>query len=163
MLMLLLRAGEQTYAIPTSQIVEIVPRVELRVVPGAPSHVAGLLRYRGGVVPVVDLSQLLAGTAARNVLSTRIVLAEYRNTAGEVRRIGVIAEGATETTTREASAFDTTTLDLQKTPYLGGVAAHEGAMLQWIHLDQLLAESLRGTLLSDELPAPAREATGGEP
>jgi chemotaxis-related protein WspB len=153
MLMLVFRVGEKSFSLPTAHVVEVVPRVRLREVPGAPDHVAGLLMYRGGVLPVVDLSQLLGGRPAVSVLSTRIVIFEYRNTGQELRRIGVIAEGATETINIDPHAFDSTTLDFERTPYLGGVATHEGSLLQLIHMDRLLAESLRATLLAAELPA----------
>ena len=53
-----LRVGEERYALPSASVVEVVPSVALRPVPGTPPEVAGLLAYRGRVVPVVDLPRL---------------------------------------------------------------------------------------------------------
>ena len=50
------------------------PSVELRPIPHAPSFLAGLLGYRGKVVPVIDLGSLLCSVPCRDCLSTRIIL-----------------------------------------------------------------------------------------
>ena len=58
----------------SARVVELVPRVELRPVPHAPAFLAGLLGYRGKVVPVIDLGVLLELAPCRGSLSTRIIL-----------------------------------------------------------------------------------------
>jgi chemotaxis signal transduction protein len=68
----------------------------------------------------------------------------------------VIVEGATEALSIDEASFDATTLDFEKTPYLGGVAPVDGSLIQLIHLERLLAESLRTTLLASELPMAER-------
>ena len=55
MLLLTFTAGANRYAIDVARVVELVPRVELRAIPHAPAFLAGLLGYRGKVVPVIDL------------------------------------------------------------------------------------------------------------
>ena len=73
MLLLTFTAGPNRYAIDVTRIVELVPRVELRKIPHAPAFLAGLLGYRGKVVPVIDLGLLLdvppAGIVSAPVLS----------------------------------------------------------------------------------------------
>ena len=59
MLLLILKAGANRYAIDVARIIELVPRVDLRTIPHAPSFLAGLLGYRGSVIPVIDLGLLL--------------------------------------------------------------------------------------------------------
>lgn len=89
-LMLIFRLGSERYALTTSSIVEIIPRVALsRVhdakavavssaalsgVSSASSPMAGRFNYHGQVVPVLDLSQILRGTPSRPALGTRIIL-----------------------------------------------------------------------------------------
>jgi chemotaxis-related protein WspB len=74
MLLLTLTAGANRYAVDVARVVELVPRVELRPVPHAPAFLAGLLGYRGKVVPVIDLGLLLGAAPCPDRLSTRIIL-----------------------------------------------------------------------------------------
>src|SRR5947209_9360306 len=74
MLLLTFTAGGEPYGLDAAGIVELVPRVGLRAIPHAPAYLAGLLGYRGGVVPVIDLSVLLGSSPCADRLSTRIVL-----------------------------------------------------------------------------------------
>ena len=74
MLLLTFTAGAHRYAVDVARVIELVPRVELRVVPHAPASLAGLLGYRGQVVPVIDLGVLLGAAPCRDRLSTRIIL-----------------------------------------------------------------------------------------
>ena len=76
MLLLTLAAGANRYAIDVARVVEVIPKVELRAVPHAPVFVAGLLDYRGKVVPVLDLCLLLGIAASQDRLSTRIILVD---------------------------------------------------------------------------------------
>ena len=63
MLVLTFRVAEVPYAVAVRRVVEVVPRVGLAGVPHAPGYLAGLLRCRGGAVPVVDLGLLMGGPA----------------------------------------------------------------------------------------------------
>ena len=59
MLLLVFRVAGDAYAVEAARVVEVVPRVELRALPHAPEALAGLFRYRGRMVPVIDLGVLL--------------------------------------------------------------------------------------------------------
>ena len=74
MLLLTFIAGANRYAIDVARVVELVPKVELRSIPHAPPYLAGLLGYRGKVVPVIDLGLLMGTAPCRDCLSTRIIL-----------------------------------------------------------------------------------------
>ena len=65
MLILTFTAGGNRYAVDVAQVVELVPRVELRLIPHAPGFLAGFLGYRGQVVPVIDLGLLLGAGPVR--------------------------------------------------------------------------------------------------
>jgi chemotaxis-related protein WspB len=74
MLLLTFTAGSKRYAVDVSRVVEVLPKLELRPIPHAPALLAGLLSYRGKVVPVFDLSLLLDTAPCRNLLSSRMIL-----------------------------------------------------------------------------------------
>jgi len=152
MLMLLMHIAKDQYALRSSQIVEIVPKVSLRTVPQAPPEVAGLMNFRGEIVVVIDLCQLVQSTACNDSLSSRIVVVEYRNRAGVVRRLGLLAERITEMSDRNEEDFKASALNLEKTPFLGGVSIDERGMLQYLVVEKLVADSLLHTLLPAEMP-----------
>jgi len=82
MLLLIFKIGADRYALPASQMIEVVPLVNLKKIPQAPPGVAGVFNYHGQPVPVIDLSELATGTPAQARVSTRIMLVNYSNASG---------------------------------------------------------------------------------
>lgn len=69
--------GSQRVAIESRYIHAVVPNAEPTPVPGAPGILAGVINFRGGILPVFRLERLLgAGDAPRG--GTTIVLGEHR-------------------------------------------------------------------------------------
>ena len=95
MLGLLTQIGNVRFAVDARLVVQVVPRVELHPAPPGAGGLAGLLRYRGQVVPVIDLGQALAGAATPGRLSARILIASCAvGTAPQL--VGFIVEQVTE-------------------------------------------------------------------
>lgn len=153
MLMLLMKIGRDQYALRASGIVEIVPRVALRSVPQAPREVAGLMNFRGEIVVVIDLSRLVLDEPCSESLSSRIIVVEYVNIGGEVRRLGLLAERVTEMIDKNEEDFITSSLNVDRTAFLGGVSVDERGMTQYLVVEKLIADSLLHTLLPEEMPA----------
>ena len=137
MLFLLLRIGDEGYAVAASRIVEILPLVEIKRMRATPPEVAGSFRYRGAFVPAIDLDRLELGRPAPVRMGTRILVVDVpgnsRSSARE--RIGLIAAGATETLRYEASAF---------TPFASG----PHGLVQRLDIDKLLSPQLRELLFA---------------
>ena len=150
MLLLMLRVGDEGYAIAATEVAEVAPRVELRGVPHAPDYVAGLCNYRGLMVPVVDLCRLLRGRACRECLSTRRVLVAYPAADGARRVLGLLAEGVTDTFAANEAEFASSNIATPEAPYLDRVVVRPGAVIQRLRLDQVLPESLRRSLFPEE-------------
>src|SRR4051812_37753377 len=87
MLALLFEAGGERLALEARSVAEVVPRVPLRPLAGAPQWLAGVFVYRGRVVPVVDLYRLAGAGDCPAHLSSRIIL--VRRGAGEL--LGLLA------------------------------------------------------------------------
>ena len=158
MLFLLFQIGADRYALEVSRVVEVIPMVELRMIPQAPRGVAGLFNYRGEAVPAVDLSELTAGQPAAERLSTRIILVRTDIEGGKSRLLGLIAERATGTMQRDASDFSNPVLAMPSAPYLGPVLLDNHGVIQWIQVQKLLPENLRQLLFAPAaLPAHATD------
>jgi chemotaxis-related protein WspB len=136
MLVLTFRVAEVAYAIAVASIVEVVPRVPLRAVPHAPAHLAGLLRYRGGVVQVVDLGLLMGREACRERLDTRIILADAGPAGGCV--IGLVADQVDDVRPVDESRRAVAGIEIGAAPYLGAVFETDEGLLQLIEPDRVL-------------------------
>ena len=148
MLMLLFYVSKDLYAIESSRVVEVIPRVALRKVHHVPEYVAGLFNYRGKIVPVIDLCHLIRGTSSRFCLSTRIIMVSYPNQHDRQQYLGLIAEKITETLNKPETAFVDSGIRVKESPYLGGMLMDEKGIIQRIHLEQLFADVQNTYLLT---------------
>ncbi len=137
MLVLRFRVAGLPYAVPVARVVEVVPRVGLREVPHAPPHLAGLLRYRGGAVPVVDLGLLMGPGSCRDRLDTRIILVEGGPGGGVV---GLVAEAVDDVRALDESRREAAGLEIGRAPYLGAVYETDEGLLQLIEAGAVLGE-----------------------
>ena len=156
MLFLLLQIGEARYALETTDVLEIVPCVGLRALPGAPSGVAGLLDYHGAPVPVLDLGEMVAGEPVPRRFSTRLILLRLPAQPGETapRTVGLLAERATSLLQREPADFAHTGLRLPDAPCLGPVTTDAAGFIHRVRVDKLLTGPIRALFA----PASAPEA-----
>lgn len=143
--------GKDPYALAAEDVVEVVPRVELKQLPGSPPYVAGLMNYRGAVVPVIDLCQLMQGRPCGTQLSTRVVVVHYWDKdAREARILGLMAEQLTETVKKTESAFKPPGISFDEAPYLAGVSNDSRGMLQRVRVEHLLPTTVRAALFRQE-------------
>jgi chemotaxis-related protein WspB len=172
MFVLTFRAAQYPYAVDVALVVEVVPRIELRRLPHAPSYLAGLFDYRGTVTPVIDLGLLLGSEACPERLSTRIIVAncapvdlgrgqplagpeqavnqeetmsgsQPAQTSRDRRRImGLIAEQVSEVVSIEPGQVITPPIQLPQAPYLGAIVAIDHVMVQLIAPDRLVSTSI---------------------
>ena len=147
MLYLLLEVAGQQYAVEATRVVEVLPLVQVTVIPRAPTEVAGLFSYRGRPVPLIDLRRLNLRRPARPKFSTRIILVEDHAADGE-QLIGIIAERVTETTRRAPEDFKDTGFSNPATPYLGGMATTADGLVQRLDVQRLLPPATRAMLFA---------------
>ena len=146
MLVLAFHIGKDRFALRCADVVEVVPRVNLREIPHAPRPVAGMFTYRGAVVPVVDLCQLLWKTPSADRMSTRIIL--VRHGGGKV--VGLLAERVTEAINLDPARAAPSGIAVDDAPYLGEVYFDEAGMIQLLRLEQIVQGPAGRMLLADE-------------
>jgi chemotaxis-related protein WspB len=134
MLALCLSIRDELYAIPARCVVEVVPQVLLRSLPGAPSYVAGVLSYRGALITVVDLSRRLIDVAARNYLSTRIVVVQ-RAPGAQPARYGLLTERVTDIRKLQGVLVPTGS---DAAGYLTGTVLDKGVAVQVLDIEAVL-------------------------
>ena len=148
MMYILFSIGHDRYALDSSHVAEVVPRVELWQVPKAPAYVAGVFRYRCQLVPVLDLCQLMQGQLCPVRLSTRILLVHYPGEDGTAHLLGLMVERVTDTLTSQDVMFAPSGISADEAPYLGDVATDEHGLIHRLRVEALLPAPLRVALLS---------------
>lgn len=147
MLFLLFQLGPDRYALPAADVVEVLPLIQIKSLPGAPKGVAGVMDHRGQPVPVVDLSALALGRPAAARLSTRLVLVRLQ-ADGTEKLLALVAENATETLRRDPAEFVASGVTSPGAPYLGPVTRDARGLIQRIEVRQLLSPDVLSALFS---------------
>ena len=150
MLFLLFRLGKDRYAIEAKQVVEVLPMLAAKQIPQAPAAVRGVFDFRGHPVPLLDLTQLALGHPVREQLSTRVVLVRHPDGRGGERLLGLLAEHVTETMRREPADFRDPGVETPGARWLGPVVPHEGSLVQWVQVGDLLTPELCELLFAAE-------------
>lgn len=148
MLLIRFQIGDEHYALNTDDVIEIIPVVTLRPLPGAPEFVPGIFDYRGQIVPVIDISTLTINKPSQPRLSTRIVLYNFPYKEGENPIIGLMAEYMTDTLEVDESQFQTTGITSNKSINLGPVIDYKGTLIQCIQLDRLLSKEIQNKIFT---------------
>ena len=138
MLLLLFEISNGRYALDITQIIEIVPLVQLKKIPTAPTYVSGLMNYRGEGIPVIDLCQLIDGVSFNNALSTRIIIVNYPIKNGENKPLGLIANNVTETIRTKLTKPPPAGVLMDKSLYDGEVTPETTDMIQWFDTKKML-------------------------
>lgn len=142
------QAGGERYGLDVSDIVEVIPAVPLRHLPGTPILVAGLCRYRGELVPVLDLNRMLGAPAVTLRYNTRIVIVNYRATDGSAHLLGLLAEDV-DHGTEAVCAQSPSGVSTPDMPFLGPLAEHAGRVVQLLSVNQLISDDLRERLFTE--------------
>lgn len=140
MLVLLFETAGGRYAIEATQIVEVVPFVNLKKMPRAQGAISGLANYRGRLLPVIDLSILLEGVASETMVSTRILISKNPFAGAESQTLlGLIAPRTVETF-RSKAKNKTSGVLMDEEIYNGAIASNTKGLVQLIDLARLLPE-----------------------
>ncbi len=125
------RVGNESFALPVGQVLEVADLGQLAPVPGAPPSILGVRNLRGQVLPVIDLAAVL-GTAHSDS-AAKLVIAEE---AG--RRAGLAIDQVTD--------VGELTGPLQETdsPFLAGSTLAEGELVGIVDIGGVFAAVERG-------------------
>jgi chemotaxis-related protein WspB len=128
--------GDDKYAIPCRDVVEVVPSVPLARLALAPSCVAGAFTYRGKVATVLDLDSVLLGTPCPIRLSSRIIMVS----SGAERSIGLLTERVCSIVRLELSADCGTRLTT--VPAVVATLRHEGELIRVLDVNAVIPKGL---------------------
>jgi chemotaxis-related protein WspB len=146
MLFLRFQIGDDCYVLDASTVVEVLPLVRIKQVPGAPRGLAGVINYRGEPVPVVDLCACALERDSHRRLSTRLIIVHCKPAAK--RQLALLVEKATESIRLDPTHFVSSGVTNTAARFLGGVAtAADGRLLQRVEVGNLLPEHVWASLV----------------
>jgi chemotaxis-related protein WspB len=146
---LIFHLDKDSYALPTSGIARVLPLMELKALPQAPSFVAGLMNLHGQAIPVIDLCRLACGRPHAARFDTRILLIDHAPLEGRMHPLGLIAEKVEGIISLAPDQLAEAGVDNEGAPYLGKVATHGGRIVQLIGAERLLTDEVRSILFPD--------------
>lgn len=132
-------AGGTRYAIPSGRVLEVVPRVWVTPLAGAPVGVLGVVNYRGAPLCVVELrSRLGHPPRERDSLDEHLVIAR-----GKTRTLGLLVDRV-----QDLLSVDDGEVRAPEAPtrHIAGVIAKGPGVVLLQELDALLTEPEEGAL-----------------
>ena len=85
------KLGDELFAIPVTQVREVLDLTEITKVPTAPDYMRGVVNVRGSAIPVVDLRLKFGLPPIDDSVNSRIVVLEME-LDGETTVVGGIAD-----------------------------------------------------------------------
>jgi len=151
MMVLTFQVGREPLALDIRRVREVLPRVRLRPVSGAPDWLAGAFVYRGGVIPVIDLHRLVGAGECPPHLSSRIILVPHTSSEGGERLLGLLATQVADIREVRSDEPALPRLTSDGAVDFGPVVADGPGLLRLLDPDRLLPETAWRQLLA--LPA----------
>jgi chemotaxis-related protein WspB len=146
---LIFQIGSERFALDVRRIHEVVPRIPLQPLSGAPPSCAGAFVYRGQVVPVLDLHHLVGSGDCPPHLSSRIILVPLPGAeAGQL--LGLLASQVADLQEVQPEGKNLTRLHEYGRADFGPVLADRGGVLCLLDLDRVLPALVGGQLLTLE-------------
>lgn len=85
------KLGKEEYGVDINSVQEIIRATDITPVPGAPSHIRGVINLRGKIIPVVDLRQRFSLPAIEASDEQRIVVVELAE-----KRLGMLVDNVSQ-------------------------------------------------------------------
>jgi purine-binding chemotaxis protein CheW len=95
----------ETFALEAAIVREILDMTAQTIVPGAPRFVAGVINFRGRVIPLADLRVAFGMEATAATIDSRIVVIEV-DLGGTATLIGLQTDRVNEVTTLDFAASE---------------------------------------------------------
>lgn len=139
---LIVRAGDELYALPGPCVREVMRWRDPTPVPGAPPVIPGIVGQRGLVLPVVDLRLALGLPAAPPARETRLVVAQH-----DAASMALLVDGVVDLVALppEALSPPPAALEPARARLLAAVARHGDRPLGVLNLAALVAAVQEGS------------------
>ena len=127
--------ADEEYGVGIDSVQEIIRASDITYVPGAPSHVKGVINLRGNIIPVVDLRRRFCLPEIAENETQRIIVVEL----GE-KRLGILVDSVSQVIRLSSSIIEkipeeVTTVDAN---YIKGVGKLDSRLIIILDLNRSL-------------------------
>lgn len=132
----------QTFGVDVRYVREILDRINMTLIPNAPSEIEGMIDIRGESIPIMDLSSRLGLRRIDESADTRIIVFELRRSTGSWA-VGVLAEQVRDVTEVAASQIETPpALGARghQSGNLSGLARHNGELILLLDISKVFPD-----------------------
>ncbi|MCP4981001.1 MAG: chemotaxis protein CheW [Gammaproteobacteria bacterium] len=128
----------EIYGINVMQVQEVLRKVEMAPIPGAPHYITGIINLRGNVVSVINARSRFGLPAVETTSSARIIVVEVQDQV-----IGILVDEVAEVVDVDYSEIATAPNvgSQESSRYIDGVISRDDKLLILIDLNKLYAES----------------------
>ena len=137
------------FGIQLTRITEVLPVVKIQPVPELPELFSGIINYRGKIVPVVDLSRLIAGISTPHLMSSRIIILEKNIENHEKGWLGLIAGRVTGTITCNETDFQKIETFDAGLNFIEGTMLYQDSSIRNVSVEMLLKFLFKQELLDN--------------
>lgn len=153
MMLLLFSINGERYGIDASQVIEVLPLLNIKPVHQTPEYVAGVVSYRGRLIPVLDISLLYTDQAAPERLSTRIILVQQETSNNKEHILGILAEQVTDTLKLNDTVISSLCVKKNGGLMQGEELLINEQIIQRVNIQNILPDDLYGNVFCDEFSA----------
>ncbi|TGD67353.1 purine-binding chemotaxis protein CheW [Tabrizicola sp. WMC-M-20] len=137
-MMLIFRLSGEIFALPVSEVHEILDPMPTTPVPGAPAFAPALINVRGAIAPLIDIRQRLRMQAMPASEQARIIVLELA-VNGAATRLAIIADAVEEVIETDRAALKPVPELGARWPeqYVTGVARYGDSLVILLNTDTL--------------------------
>lgn len=134
--LLLFQLEQETYAIPSIAVREIIRYRSFTPVPAAPAMLPGILSQRGLILPIVEMRLLLGMSPAEITRATRLVVVSHTEID-----FALLVDSVFDLTAFASSSIEPVpaALDPIRARYLQGIGQYEDQPVILLNLDEVIA------------------------
>ena len=139
MMVVVFQLRDEDYGVETLQVREIIRWVAARPLPDSPPWLAGVIDYRGQVVPVVDMALRLNRIPSELDSAARIVIFEgagARTWGLQVDSVSAVVQVGRDQLEEAAAGWQPQGVPVR---WLAGLARLEGRQVALLNMDEVLA------------------------
>ncbi len=128
----------EAYGVNVMQVQEVLRKIEVAPIPGAPHYITGIINLRGNVVSVINARSRFGLPVVETTSLARIIVVEVQDQV-----IGILVDAVDEVVDVDYSEIaPAPNIGNQETSrYIDGVVNRNGKLLILVDLNKLYAES----------------------
>lgn len=132
--LVVLQLAAEEYAIPISQVKEIIRYHGATKLPNTPDYMDGIINLRGKVIPVIDLAGKFAVTAEKAADKQALIV------EAASQEVGLVVDAVTEVIRLEETSIEAVSGMAQSTEYIRSIGKVDNRLLIILELNKLFTQ-----------------------